>query len=124
MSGSSSLEIRKRTEGPFRFNLPRRLVRRSFNEDESSSERIRVLRPESSAPTSQSSALSPQSCYILRGDAAIVFDDPVSADQVLGKVTLIERKGRLIDPYALKATICFNARRLAARLKRRILFQS
>ena len=59
--------------------------------------------------------------YILRGDAAIVFDDPVNADQILGKVTLVERKGRHIDPYSLKATICFNARRLAARLKRRII---
>jgi hypothetical protein len=82
------------------------------------------LKPQSSASTSQSSDLSPQSCYILRGDAAIVFDDPVGADQILGKVTLVERKGRRIDPYALKATICFHARRLAARLKRHLCFQS
>lgn len=62
--------------------------------------------------------------FILRGDAAIVFDDPVRADQIMGKVTLVERQGRRIDPYSLKATICFNARRLAARLKRFTLFQS
>ncbi|MGD9349994.1 MAG: hypothetical protein PVF71_10080, partial [Desulfobacterales bacterium] len=60
---------------------------------------------------------------ILRGDAAVVCDDPVGADQVLGKVTLVERQGRRIDPYSLKAILRFNARRLAARLKKSICFQ-
>jgi signal peptidase I len=87
------------------------------------------LKPQSSDLQRRSSserrrALSPQSSYLLRGDAAIVFDDPVRADQIMGKVTLVERQGRRIDPYSLKATICFNARRLATRLKRFILFQS
>lgn len=77
-----------------------------------------------SPPKSRPSVLSPQSCFILRGDAAVVFDDPVSADQILGKVTLVEREGRRIDPYSFKATICFNVRRMAARLKRSILFQT
>ena len=62
--------------------------------------------------------------FILRGDAAIVFDDPVYADQILGKVTFVERNGRRINPYSLISTICFTARRIAAHLKRRIRFQS
>jgi len=70
------------------------------------------------------SVLSPQSCFILRGDAAVVFDDPVRADQILGKVTLVERECRRIDPYSFRATVCFKARRIAARLKRSILFQT
>lgn len=77
-----------------------------------------------SAPEPRPSVLSPQSYFIFRGDAAVVFDDPVSADQILGKVTLVEREGRCIDPYSFKATICFNVRRMAARLKRSILFQT
>jgi hypothetical protein len=81
-------------------------------------------RSRSALEDSQNRSASETLRFILRGDAAIVFDDPVSADQVLGKVTLVERQGRRIDPYALKATICFNARRLAARLKRHLCFQS
>jgi hypothetical protein len=81
-------------------------------------------RSRSALEDSQNRSASETLRFILRGDAAIVFDDPVSADQVLGKVTLVERQGRRIDPYALKATICFHARRLAARLKRHLCFQS
>jgi signal peptidase I len=62
--------------------------------------------------------------FFLRGDAALVFDDPVSADHILGKVTLVEREGRRIDPYSFRANICFKARRLATCLKRTILFQT
>jgi len=68
----------------------------------------------------QSSVLSSQRCFTLRGDAAVVFDDPVSADQILGKVTLVEREGRRIDPYTRRAKILFSTRRLASRLKRRL----
>ena len=60
---------------------------------------------------------------ILRGDAAVVLDDPVAAAQVLGRVTLVERQGRRIYPYSFKAIVCFKARRLASRLKRFIFFQ-
>ena len=74
------------------------------------------------SPESQTTDQSLQSCYILRGDAAVVFDDPVSAAQVLGKVTLVERQGRHIDPYSLKSTIRFKARRMAARLKNSFRF--
>jgi hypothetical protein len=61
---------------------------------------------------------------ILRGDAAVVCDDPVGADRIIGKVILVERDGRCINPYSLKATLRFNARRMAARLKKSICFQS
>jgi hypothetical protein len=77
-----------------------------------------------STPTPQSSVLSPQHLYLLRGDAALVFDDPVSADQILGKVTHVERKGRRINPDSLRANICFKARRLATHLKKSILVQT
>jgi len=74
-----------------------------------------------SAHTPQSSDLSPQHLFFFRGDAALVFDDPVSADHILGKVTLVEREGRRIDPYSFTAKIRFKARRLAARLNRLLL---
>lgn len=77
-----------------------------------------------SAPRPRPSVLSSQSYFMLRGDAAVVFDEPVSVDQILGKVALVEREGRRIDPYSFRATICFKARRMAARLKRSILFQT
>ncbi|MEM7117495.1 MAG: hypothetical protein AAF614_33995 [Chloroflexota bacterium] len=37
-------------------------------------------------------------CYILRGDSLLVPDPPIQAEQVLGRVIAIERKGRLIQP--------------------------
>jgi hypothetical protein len=74
--------------------------------------------------TPQTSDLSPHHLILLRGDAALVFDDPVSADQILGKVTHVERKGRRINPYSLRANICFKARRLATHLKKSILVQT
>jgi len=73
---------------------------------------------------SQAPDHGPQPCYLLRGDAAVVFDDPVLAAQVLGRVTLVERQGRRIDPYSLKATIYFKARRIAVRFKKSIRFQT
>jgi signal peptidase I len=66
----------------------------------------------------QSSVLSAQSYYILRGDARPACDDPVAAEQVLGKVLRIETNGRGINPYSFKAKIIFIARRLVFRLKR------
>jgi hypothetical protein len=72
-----------------------------------------------SAPQgSQNRSSSETLHFFLRGDAALVFDDPVSADQILGKVTHVEREGRRIDPYTRRAKILFSTRRLAARLRR------
>ena len=77
-----------------------------------------------SALRPQSSDLRPQSYFIFRGDAAVVFDDPVSADQILGKVTLVERSGRRINPYTHRAIIRFKARRLAVCFRRFVFSQT
>ena len=69
----------------------------------------------------QSSDLSPQHLFFLRGDAALVFDAPVSADHILGKVTLVEREGCRIDPYSFKATSHFKTRQFGSRIKRLLL---
>ena len=60
--------------------------------------------------------------FSFRGDAAIVLDNPVGADQILGKVVSIERNSRRVNPYSIKAKLHYKARRLASRLKRRLLF--
>ena len=67
---------------------------------------------------SQSSVLSTQSCFILRGDARPAGDDPINAEQILGKVVSVERNGCCINPYSLKVKLTFYVRRLASRLKR------
>jgi hypothetical protein len=67
---------------------------------------------------SQSSVLSTQSCFILRGDARPACDDPINAEQILGKIVSVERNGRCIDPYSLKFKLIRYARRLLSRLKR------
>ena len=77
-----------------------------------------------SALRPQTSDLRPQSYFIFRGDAAVVFDDPVSADQILGKVTLVERSGRRINPYTRRAIIRFKARRLAVCFRRFVFSQT
>lgn len=56
--------------------------------------------------------------FFLRGDAALNDDDPVRADQILGKVVSLDRNGRRLDPYCLRIKLLFKARRLATRLKR------
>ena len=56
--------------------------------------------------------------FYVRGDAAINNDAPVSSGQILGKVVSIERNGCRIDPYNFRVKLLYNARRLAARLKR------
>lgn len=66
----------------------------------------------------QSSVLSPQYFFTLRGDAAPVFDNPVGADQILGKVVWIEKNGRNFNPYCFKVKLYYKVRRLALRLRR------
>jgi hypothetical protein len=56
--------------------------------------------------------------FILCGDARPACDDPVAAEQILGKVVLVETNGRVIDPYNFKAKLTFNVRRLVFRLRR------
>jgi hypothetical protein len=56
--------------------------------------------------------------FILRGDARPISDDPISAEQILGKVVSVERNGRCLNPYSLKVKLAFYIRRLTSRLRR------
>jgi hypothetical protein len=60
----------------------------------------------------------PQSFFILRGDARPACDDPINAEQILGKVVSVERNGRCMNPYSLKIKLTFYVRRLVSCLKR------
>jgi hypothetical protein len=68
-----------------------------------------------------SSALSTQYSFIFRGDASYSYDEPVYADQILGKVIALERNGRSINPYSLKHKFSCWARIWSSRIKR-VLF--
>jgi hypothetical protein len=59
--------------------------------------------------------------FTLRGDASGVSDEPVAAQQVLGRVVYVERNGRSIDPYSRRAKIYRGARICASRLKRCVM---
>ncbi len=65
-----------------------------------------------------SKALNPQLIFILRGDASAICDDPVEAEQVLGKVVSVERGGCSIDLYSRRAKMFHFAHARASRLKR------
>ena len=56
--------------------------------------------------------------FILRGDARPFSDEPINAEQILGKVVSVERDNRGINPYSLKVKLTLYIRRLASRLKR------
>ena len=59
--------------------------------------------------------------FILRGDASTTCDDPVEADQVLGKVVCLERDHRIIDPYSLRVRLWSTLYLWLARLKRSVV---
>ena len=59
--------------------------------------------------------------FILRGDASSTCDEPVEADQALGKVVSVERNGGLIDLDSWKSLILYTARLFRSRLKRSII---
>jgi translation initiation factor IF-1 len=56
--------------------------------------------------------------FILRGDARPADDDPINAEQILGKVVSVVRNGRCLNPYSLKVKLAFYIRRLTSRLRR------
>jgi hypothetical protein len=58
--------------------------------------------------------------FILRGDACSTYDPPVPADQILGKVVAVERKGRMVNPYRLRTEFVRRFYALAVRLKSRL----
>ena len=79
---------------------------------------LRIKNKRDSHSHAQASVLDPQPYFILRGDAAMVCDDSVSADRILGKVKFVEREGRRIDPYCLRIKLHYKTRRFGSRIKR------
>jgi signal peptidase I len=59
--------------------------------------------------------------FVLRGDASSIYDEPVEANQVLGKVVSVERNGRLIDLGGWKSMIWYASHLCKSRLKRSII---
>ena len=58
--------------------------------------------------------------FILREDTWGTLDEPVEAEQILGKVVSVERAGRNIDLYSRRVKMRLFAHTLASGLKRRI----
>lgn len=58
--------------------------------------------------------------FILREDTWGTLDEPVEAEQILGKVVSVERAGRNIDPYSTRAKVRLLVHTMASRLKRYI----
>jgi len=58
--------------------------------------------------------------FILRGDAARLPDEPVTSDQVLGKVVSVERNGNMVNPYGLRHKLFSWICRWVDRLKRHL----
>jgi hypothetical protein len=71
------------------------------------------------APAAAGTPGGPQArpLFILRGDACAGCDLPVSADQILGKVVAVERRGRMVDPYGRRSELARRLYALASRLK-------
>jgi signal peptidase len=56
--------------------------------------------------------------FILREDTWGTLDEPVEAEQILGKVVSVERVGRSIDLYSRRVKMRLFAHTLASRFKR------
>ena len=55
--------------------------------------------------------------FVLRGDASVTCDEPVTVEQILGKVVAVERNGCRVDPYCFSHKLDCFARRLSSRFK-------
>jgi signal peptidase I len=55
--------------------------------------------------------------FILRGDASVTADAAVAAEQILGRVVLVERDGRMISLLGRRAHVRRMFRRSAAQVK-------
>jgi len=64
----------------------------------------------------QSSVLSPYH-FLLRGDASLCCDQPVAAQQILGRVVEVKRNGRSVALATRGAKMGHKVRRLASGLK-------
>ena len=71
--------------------------------------------------STHSKELNPQLVFILRGDASRTCDEPVEAQQILGKVVSVEKRGRNINLYSRRAKMFRLAYTCASRFKRLIL---
>ena len=71
---------------------------------------VRILRKKDGAPS-----------FLLQGDAAGACDYPVEAHQILGKVTSVQRDGRSVNLYSIRAKMLRIGHAWASRLKRLIL---
>ena len=58
--------------------------------------------------------------FILREDTWGTLDEPVEAEQILGKVVSVDREGRNIDPYSTRAKARLLVHTIGSRLKRYI----
>jgi signal peptidase I len=58
--------------------------------------------------------------FILREDTLGTLDQPVVAEQILGKVVSVERAGRNIDLYSIRAKVRLLVHTIGSRLKRYI----
>ena len=56
--------------------------------------------------------------FLLRGDAALTCDAPVTPEQILGKVVSVERRGRQLSVNSRQARLAYAARVAAARARR------
>ncbi len=85
---------------------------------------VRITREKSDSTShtpTQSPTLNPLLIFTLRGDASAICDEPVEAQQVLGKVVSVERHGRNIDLYSRKARVLHIVYTWASHFKRLIL---
>jgi len=83
--------------------------------------RVVSIKRRKSNSTTHSSKLNPQHLFILRGDASAACDEPVGAQQILGKVVSVEKDGQSIDLYSRRAKMLRIAHAWASRFKRLIL---
>jgi len=58
--------------------------------------------------------------FILREDTLGTLDQPVEVKQILGKVVSVERAGRNIDLYSIRAKVRLLVHTMGSRLKRYI----
>jgi signal peptidase I len=56
--------------------------------------------------------------FILREDTWGTLDEPIEAEQILGKVVSVERAGRSIDLYSKRVKLRLIAHTVASRFKR------
>ena len=59
--------------------------------------------------------------FMLRGDAARDCDEPVDSHQVLGRVVLVDRRGRHVNPYGSKTKVLRIGYTWASHVKRGII---